>query len=137
MDNVKNDMYYVEKIKTDLKFIIDHTMGKTKEEIEGDELLLDSIMFRIIQISENNGKLTENFKTEHSDFPWIAVKGMRNRIVHDYGYVDLTVIYDTVIHGIPEMYEKLLFSFKWLSLSRKSTKKDVAPGRTASILPAR
>ena len=32
---------------------------------------------------------------------------MRNRIVHNYGYVDLTVVYDTVIHGIPEMYEKL------------------------------
>lgn len=32
---------------------------------------------------------------------------MRNKIVHDDGYVDLTVVYDTVMHGIPEMYEKL------------------------------
>ncbi len=35
------------------------------------------------------------------------IKGMRNKIVHDYGYVDLTIVYDTVIHGIPDMYEKL------------------------------
>ncbi len=107
MDNVKNDHYYVEKIKADLKFVIEHTAGKTKEEIEADELLIDSIMFRIIQISENNGKLTEQFKTAHADVPWLAIKGMRNRIVHEYGYVDLTFVYDTVIHGIPEMYEKL------------------------------
>lgn len=111
MDNVKNDRYYLGKIKTDLKFVIDHTAGKSKEEIEADELLIDSIMFRIIQISENGGKLTDKFKAAHTEVPWLAVKGMRNRIVHDYGYVDLTVVYDTVIHGIPEMYEKLLQIF--------------------------
>ncbi len=107
MDNTKDDRYYIEKILADLKFLIDHTAGKTKEEIEQDELLIDSVMFRIIQISENNGKLTESFKAAHADVPWLAIKGMRNRIVHDYGYVDLTVVYDTVIHGIPEMYRKL------------------------------
>jgi uncharacterized protein with HEPN domain len=64
-------------------------------------------MFRIIQISENNGKLSDRLKAAHKEVPWLAVKGMRNRIVHDYGYVDLTVIYDTVIRGMPEMYEKL------------------------------
>ena len=37
--------YYVEKIKADLKFVIDHTAGKTKEGIEANELLIDSIMF--------------------------------------------------------------------------------------------
>lgn len=111
MDNVKNDRYYLGRIKTDLKFVIDHTAGKSKEEIEADELLIDSIMFRIIQVSENGGKLTDEFKAAHTEVPWLAVKGMRNRIVHDYGYVDLTVVYDTVIHGIPEMYEKLLQIF--------------------------
>ncbi len=87
--------------------MIAHTQGKTKEEIEADELLIDSIMFRIIQIAENNSRLTDQFKAEHSEVPWIAIKGMRNKIVHDYGYVDLTIVYDTVIYGIPDMYEKL------------------------------
>lgn len=107
MDNIKNDQYYVRKITDDLKFVIDHTKGKTKNEIEADELLIDSIMFRIIQISENNSRLTEQFKSRHKEVPWLAIKGMRNRIVHDYGFMDLTIVYDTVIHGIPEMLEKL------------------------------
>lgn len=107
MDNVKNDGYYLEKIKTDLKFLTDHTAGITKERFEANELLIDSVMFRIIQISENSARLSERFKVEHPDVPWLAVKGMRKRIVHDYGCVDLTVVYDTVVRGIPEMYEKL------------------------------
>ena len=103
MDSIKNDQYYVDKIIKDLKFVIDHTIDKSKEDIEKDELLIDSIMFRIIQISENNGKLTEQFKQNHSNVPWLAIKGMRNKIVHEYGHVDFTFVYDTISHGIPEM----------------------------------
>lgn len=107
MDRIKNDAFYLERLLSDLKFVIDHTEGKTKTDLENNELLLDSIMFRIIQIAENNSKLSDQFKLEHKDVPWLAMKGMRNRIVHDYGYVDLTIVYDTVIRGIPEMYAKL------------------------------
>lgn len=88
-------------------FIIEHTKGKTKIEIENNDLLIDSIMFRIIQISENNNHLSDEFKNKHNEIPWIAIKGMRNRIVHDYGVVNMTIVYDTVKRGIPEMYEKL------------------------------
>ena len=59
MDNKKNDSYYLDKILTDLKFLIDHTLDKTKEEIVNNEVLVDSIMFRLIQISENSDKLTD------------------------------------------------------------------------------
>lgn len=108
MDNIKNDLYYVNKIISDLRFVIEHTRNKTKEEIENDELLVDSIMFRIIQISENNGYLSDEFKSKHSDVPWAAIKGMRNRIVHAYGNVNLTIVYDTVINGMPKMYDELI-----------------------------
>ena len=64
-------------------------------------------MFRIIQISENNSKLSEKFKLLHPEVPWLAIKGMRNRIVHNYGVADLSIVYDTVIQGIPEMYKLL------------------------------
>ena len=64
-------------------------------------------MFRIIQISENNDKLSDEFKKQNNNVPWLAIKGMRNRIVHAYGNVDLSIVYDTVKNGIPEMYEEL------------------------------
>ena len=53
-------------------------------------------MFRIIQISENNKKLSSDFKYRNSNVPWAAINGMRNIIVHDYGNVSIEIIFDTV-----------------------------------------
>ncbi len=54
MDNKKDNKYYVKKIVTDLAFIIKHTNGLTQADLDRNEILLDSVMFRLIQISENN-----------------------------------------------------------------------------------
>ena len=65
-------------------------------------------MFRIIQIAENNSRLSDEFKSKYTEIPWMAIKGMRNKIVHNYGVVNMAIVYDTVTRGIPEMYEKLI-----------------------------
>ena len=108
MDNIKNDIYYLKKIVADLEFMIEHTKGKTSDQIESNPLLMDSIMFRLVQIAENGEKLTDDFKKEHSEIKWKAIKGMRNRIVHDYGFIDMTIVYDTVVNSIPELYKMLV-----------------------------
>ena len=107
MGAIKNDDYYINKIKTDSKFIIDHTDGKTQKDIEADELLKDSIMFRIMCISESIGQLTEPFKSAHKNIPWSGIKGIAEKIVHNYDDSDLALVYDAVFHGILDMYEKM------------------------------
>lgn len=62
MDNKKTDQYYIDKIITDLTFIRTHTESLSKSKLEEDEILVDSIMFRLIQVAENSEKLTEKFK---------------------------------------------------------------------------
>ena len=35
--------------------------------------------------------------------PWQEMYGLRNRIVHDYGSIDMKVIYDTLTVDIPDL----------------------------------
>lgn len=107
MDNIKNDFYYVKKMLKDIKFIIENTDGITLEKLEANEVLCDSVMFRLIQISENSTKLTADFKEINSDIPWQAIKGMRNKIVHEYGDVEFDVVYQTITEDIPDICVKL------------------------------
>ena len=107
MDNTKNNSYYIQKITKDLDFIVIHMHGIDLEELNTNEVLLDSMLFRMIQISENARHLSEEYKQIHSAVPWNALYGLRNRIVHDYGNVDLNVVYETLTNDIPKLLEIL------------------------------
>ena len=103
MDNIKNKIYYIQKIRKDLEFIVEHMRDVSMEELNVNEVLLDSMLFRMIQISENAKRLTDEYKLSHSHIPWSALSGMRNRIVHDYGNVDLNIVYETLKNDMLEL----------------------------------
>ena len=107
MDNVKTDNFYIQKRKQDLEFISRHMKNVDIEELNANEVLLDSMFFRMIQISENARKLTEEFKQTRENIPWSALYGLRNRIVYDYGNVDLNIVYETLKVDIPDLLELL------------------------------
>lgn len=107
MDNVKNNAYYLNKMLIDIKFLISKTEGKTLAELEEDEVLCDSVLFRLIQISENSAKVTQEYKEIHKEIPWYQIKGLRNKIVHDYGSVEMDIVYDTITNDIPELCDML------------------------------
>ena len=107
MDNTKTDDYYIQRIRKDLKFIVEHMRNVNMEALNLNEVLLDSMLFRMIQLSANAKKLTDEYRLNHDDIPWGAMFGLRNRIVHDYGNVDLNVVYETLKKDIPELLELL------------------------------
>ena len=54
-----------------------HMKDVDVKEFERNELLQDSMMFRLIQISENSKKLSDSFKlVEHPVIPWTAIYGV-------------------------------------------------------------
>lgn len=111
MDNTKDDRYYTNKIMTDLLFIREKMSGKSLEDFLNNDLLQDSMMFRLIQISENARRLTAFFRERESDIPWSDVFGLRNRIVHEYGGLVLKIVYDTLTQDIPFLIKKLSSTF--------------------------
>lgn len=105
MDNVKNNHYYIYKIERDLQFIVSHMQDVDLNALNANEVLLDSMLFRMIQISENAKNLSDEYKQARGYIPWNALYGLRNRIVHDYGNVDLNVVYETLKNDIPKLLE--------------------------------
>ena len=58
MDEAKDDYYYLAKIKDDLEFIMNKMNNLSQQEIAIQEILIDSMMFRLIQVAENNERLS-------------------------------------------------------------------------------
>lgn len=107
MNNVKNDKYYLQKIREDLIFVEKHTENVSREQLEQDEILLNAMMFKLIQISENVKKLSEEYKKANNDIPWQDILGLRNRIVHDYGNVNLEIIFVALKEDIPQLIKQI------------------------------
>ena len=47
----KNNQYYLEKMKENTEFILEHMKGVSKEQLEADPVLQDSMMLRLVQIT--------------------------------------------------------------------------------------
>ena len=107
MDNLKNDDYYLNKIRTDIEFINVHMKDVDLQDLNDNEVLLDSMLFRMVQISENAKRLSDEYKESKAYLPWNELSGLRNRIVHDYGSVDLKIVFETLKYDIPELIEQL------------------------------
>ena len=48
MDNIKNDKYYIDKVKENIDVIISYTANKSYDEFVSDNFLIDATMFRLI-----------------------------------------------------------------------------------------
>ena len=61
----KDNRYYLGKMKENVDFILSHMDGISKQQLENDPVLLDSMMLRLVQISENERNLTDDFRNQN------------------------------------------------------------------------
>ena len=72
---------------------------------------VEACVFNLMQIGElAKSSLSDEFKEEIKTIPWKQLYGMRNRIVHGYDGVDMSIVWDTINEDLPVLkYEILLY----------------------------
>jgi len=65
-------------------------------------------VFNLSQIGELTNKLDKEYITEYHNIPWFKMKGLRNRIVHDYEGENLKLIWEIIDKDIKILREQLL-----------------------------
>lgn len=108
MDNIKGDKYFLKKIIENIDFILEKTDGMSLEQIKNNDVLIDSIMFRFIQIAEEAQELSSSFKDKTATLPWHQLNGIRNRIVHAYEIIRIDIIYETITKDLKPFRDTLI-----------------------------
>lgn len=75
----------------------------TFEAFEQDEDLREIICFNLLQIGELAKNYSCDFIKEFSNVPWKQIKGMRDKVAHGYGTLDLDLVYNTSKTDVPEL----------------------------------
>lgn len=96
-----HDRKALQSIARFLRDGIDFTAGLSYEEFQRDAKTVSASAFVIGQIGEYAGRLSQDLLVAHPQIPWKAIRGMRNRIVHEYDYVDFLVIWQTLTVDFP------------------------------------
>ena len=107
MKEIKNDVYYLNRIKSDIDFISSHMQGVSVQEFKQNEVLKDAMLFRIIQVDENNQHLTSELKATHKNKHWVEVQEMRDILEKDYALLDLNKAYEMLTITIPKLIESI------------------------------
>ena len=61
----------------------------------------------ILQIGELAGKLSDEAREELKDIPWREIRGLRNICAHNYGNIDIDMIWNTLVYDVPELNQSL------------------------------
>ena len=57
---------------------------------------------------ENLNQISDEYRQEHSKIAWKQIIGFRNKIVHDYGKTDYSVVYEIISSDIYQLKEEFI-----------------------------
>ena len=98
---------YLLDIFTSLQAIQDYLAGYSQEQFLEEAKTQDAVLRRLLVVGEAAARLTPESCTQFPNIPFPRIIGMRNRVVHDYGHVDLEIIWEIVQIHLPPLFGEL------------------------------
>jgi len=104
VEDLDTDRVHLEHIRTCIGRVREYTRGDRSVFYES-HLVQDAVLRNLHTIAESTQRLSDRVKATEPDFPWRAIAGFRNVIVHEYLGIDLEVIWSVVKRDLPRLDE--------------------------------
>ena len=82
-------------------------VGVSLEIFLENEDVQDSILFAIGHIGEHANSVSEETRDKYHDILWNELIGIRNRVFHTYGDIDMQIVYEAVKEHTPKLITQL------------------------------
>jgi uncharacterized protein with HEPN domain len=99
----KDDTVYLHHILDAIELIEEYTQGMSENEFLSNSMAHDAVVRQIEIIGEAARNISDEFRISHPDLPWGKMIGIRNKIIHEYFNVNLSVVWDTVQDDLPAL----------------------------------
>lgn len=87
----KDDQVYLKHIRDSIEKILTFTASK-KGLFMSDEKTQDAVIRNLEIIGEAVRKISLELRTAHPEIPWKIIAGMRDKLIHDYFGVNLSIV---------------------------------------------
>jgi uncharacterized protein with HEPN domain len=81
--------------------------GRSSEDLGRDRMLVLALVKEIEIIGEAANRISDESRKALPRIPWPKIVAMRNRLIHAYADVDLSIVWDTLTGALPELLREL------------------------------
>jgi len=103
----RSDDDLLQDISESIERIISYTKNVDYEQFKKDFKTQDAVLRNIEIMGEAVKFISEKIKAQYSEIPWKNIAGTRDRLIHDYFGVNVDIIWDIVLHEIPNLRLKI------------------------------
>jgi uncharacterized protein with HEPN domain len=100
---MNRDLSYLLDLAKFAQTILQLTENMSESEFEEDRKTQLAVLYEITVIGEVVKRLSPEFRSNHPSIAWKQIAGMRDKLVHDYDEVKISVIWQVVENNIPEL----------------------------------
>jgi len=102
---------YVEDIISAMDKSIDFVKNISYEEFTRDDKTVFAVVRALEIIGEAAKKIPDDIRKNYPEIPWKDITGMRDKVIHEYFGVKLSIVWRTIKEEIPPLkpiFEKIL-----------------------------
>ena len=92
---------YLKDIKGSIRKIEKYTRGVNFDKFSKDEQMIDAVVRNLSIIGEAVRNIPKEIKVKNPNVAWNEIKGMRNKVIHEYFGIDEEILWKTVQEDIP------------------------------------
>ena len=87
--------------------ILGYTADISYDAFLANRMLVDAVVRNIEIIGEAAGRLPQEYKDKSTSVDWHKIRGLRNRIIHDYFEINYDIIWTVIQSYIPELASEI------------------------------
>jgi uncharacterized protein with HEPN domain len=88
--------------------------GLSEDQFLHDERSQSAVLHALIVLGEISSRVEDQTQISLRAVPWHRIRGMRNRLAHDYNGVDIDEVWRTVCTDVPALITTLESALAWL-----------------------
>jgi uncharacterized protein with HEPN domain len=89
------------------EIVITYIKGVSRERFAADEMLQDAVIRRLLVIGEAAGRVSEEGQNTLPNIEWTKIRGLRNRLIHEYDDISLEVVWDISQTEMTDLISKI------------------------------
>lgn len=93
----------LEYSKSALEFIKDLSC----EDFISDKKAIFATIRALEVVGESSNRISDDLKEKYPALPWIEMRGLRNRMIHNYDDIDYTIIWNVLKNELPVLISQV------------------------------